>query len=225
MLIERIVPGLWRLAVLPPDIINAYVAGDVLIDSGGRFGGRRLVRALGEQTIRAHALTHAHFDHQGSSHFVCERLGIPLWCGAGDRSAIESGDLTPLLPRPTSSVARLGQMLGGPPHPVSRSLTDGEEVGGFTVVATPGHTPGHLSFWRARDRVLIVGDVIFHRNPVTLRKGLAEPFAFATFDPGLNRASARRLAALEPRIVCFGHGAVLAPGRQFCDYIAALPRD
>jgi glyoxylase-like metal-dependent hydrolase (beta-lactamase superfamily II) len=106
---------------------------------------------------------------------------------------------------------------------VTRVLTDGDEVGDLTVIETPGHTPGHLAFWRERDRVLILGDVLFHRNPVTYRAGLTEPFRFATFDPSANRESARRLAALEPRVVCFGHGAPLTDVARFQDFVADLP--
>jgi glyoxylase-like metal-dependent hydrolase (beta-lactamase superfamily II) len=112
--------------------------------------------------------------------------------------------------------------MAGPGHPVARVLADGDEVGGFIVIESPGHTPGHLAFWRERDRVLILGDVLFHRNPATFRAGLAEPFEFATFDPSANRESARRLAALEPEVVCFGHGEPLTDGARFQEFVAGL---
>ena len=200
MLVEQVAPDLWRLALMPHDLLNAYLAGDVLIDSGGRLATQRLLAALEGRTVRAHALTHAHFDHQGSSHAVCERLGIPLWCGAGDRAAMESGNLVSILPGKHAMLAWVALVLGGAAHPVSRVLVEGDEVGGFAVLETPGHTPGHLAYWRERDRVLILGDVLFNRNPLTRRVGLAEPFAPGTFDRPANRAAARRLAALEPQV-------------------------
>jgi glyoxylase-like metal-dependent hydrolase (beta-lactamase superfamily II) len=204
-------------------VLNVYVAGDVLIDAGARFTSRRLIAALQSHPITVHALTHAHFDHQGGSHAVCEAIGAPLWCGAGDRDAAETGDWTRLLPRPDGWMARLFRRLTGPGHPVTRVLTDGDEVGDLTVIEAPGHTPGHLAFWRERDRVLILGDVLFHRSPVTRRAGLTEPFRFATQDPSANRESARRLAALQPRVVCFGHGAPLTDVARFQDFVANLP--
>ena len=91
------------------------------------------------------------------------------------------------------------------------------------MIPAPGHTPGHLAFWRESDRVLVLGDVLFHRNPLTLRKGLTEPFRFATHDPDRNRESARRLAAREPDVVCFGHGEPLRRPEAFAAYVAALP--
>lgn len=219
---EQVAPGVTRLALMPLDAFNAYVLGDVLVDSGGRMAGKRLVATLSDMTLTGHALTHAHFDHQGSSHLVCEHFGIPLWCGAGDRAAAETGDQTLILPHPDSWLARVSQSLAGPGHPVARTLVDGDEVGGFTVIETPGHTPGHLAFWRESDRVLILGDVLFHRNPMTLRKGLAEPFGWATFDPAMNRTSARKLAALAPAVVCFGHGQPLRDARQFAEFVSRL---
>ena len=76
----------------------------------------------------------------------------------------------------------------------------------------------HLVYEGARG----LGDVLFHRNPVTLRAGLTAPFQFATFDPAANRASARKLASLRPEIVCFGHGAPLADGTLFGAFVAQL---
>lgn len=219
-----VAPDLWRFALQGSDVLNVYLAGDVLIDAGTPSAGRKLVAALRPHAVGAHALTHAHFDHQGSSHTVCQAFGVPLWCGAGEREATETGDPTRLLPRPDGWVASLSRRLAGPGQPVERVLAEGDRVGEFTVVETPGHTPGHLAFWRERDRVLILGDVLFHRNPVTRRFGLREPFGLATQEPSVNRDSARKLAALEPAIVCFGHGPPLTEGARFTEFVAGLQR-
>ncbi|MBT8478688.1 MAG: MBL fold metallo-hydrolase [Gemmatimonadetes bacterium] len=217
-----VAPDLWQFALQRPDVLNVYLAGDVLIDAGMPSTSRQLIGALKAHQVGAHALTHAHFDHQGGSHAVCESFGVPMWCGAGDREAAETGDWTRLLPRPDGWMARLAHRLAGPGHPVARVLADGDRVGDFTVIETPGHTPGHLAFWRERDRILILGDVLFHRNPATRRSGLREPFGFATRDPAVNRESARRLAALEPLVVCFGHGEPLTDVARFQEFVSSL---
>jgi glyoxylase-like metal-dependent hydrolase (beta-lactamase superfamily II) len=204
--------------------MNAYVLGDVLVDSGTRWAAGKLLRALRGHTIAAHVVTHAHFDHQGASHAVCQNLGIPLWCGDGDRSALESGDLNRVLPPARPLLVQLSRMLGGPAHPVERTLREGDEVGGFTVIETPGHTPGHLAFWRESDAALVLGDVLFHRNPVTMRLALQEPFRLATVDPGQNRESARKLADLRPAVICFGHGPPLRDGELFARFVSGLGR-
>lgn len=222
---EEVLPGLLRLSLDPFDIVNVYLLGDVLVDSGPSFTTKRLLKALEGLEIAGHALTHVHFDHRGASRTVCERLGVPLWCGKGDRTALESGDFTLIMPNPRSWFARLAQRIGGPPQPVSRTLREGDEVGGFTVIETPGHTPGHLSFWRERDRALVLGDVLFHRNPMTLRRALQEPFNQATYNPSQNRESARKVATLHPAVICFGHGRPLLGSEAFSRYVAGLRSD
>jgi hydroxyacylglutathione hydrolase len=66
-----------------------YLAGEVLIDAGTSGDRRRILSQLAGRTVSAHALTHAHPDHFGSSHAVCEALGIPLWCGERDAKVVE----------------------------------------------------------------------------------------------------------------------------------------
>jgi hydroxyacylglutathione hydrolase len=213
-----VAPGLRRWSPVPLDLVNVYLLDDVLVDAGSKAQAFRLLRALRGQRVAAHALTHGHFDHQGSSHAVCRALGVPLWCGEGEREAMESGDSASLYPRPDELLPRIARRLAGPAHPVDRVLREGDTVGGFTVLETPGHTPGHLAFWRESDRVLVLGDVVFHRDPVTFRRGLRYPYRFLVYDYELNAASARRMAALEPALVCFGHGSPLRDGAAFAAF-------
>jgi len=88
--VKQLADGLHLLRGLPPNAINVYLAEDVLIDAATRQGERRIMRQLRDRTVTAHALTHAHPDHQGASHAICERLQIPLWCGRGDVPAMET---------------------------------------------------------------------------------------------------------------------------------------
>ena len=90
-MVEQIAPGLTRISLARVDIVNAYVLGDVLIDSSLRTHRVKLLRAREGRTLSAHAITHAHADHQGSSHhasarrlaalepeLVCFGHGLPL---------------------------------------------------------------------------------------------------------------------------------------------------
>ena len=88
----------------------------------------------------------------------------------------------------------------------------------------PGHSPGHVAYWRESDRVLIAGDVLNGMNLITGIPGLHEPPNAFTTDPAQNRESARRLAALEPSLVVFGHGPPLRDTRKFVDFVNGLPR-
>jgi hydroxyacylglutathione hydrolase len=204
---KQLAAGVQMLAGFPPNAINCYLVEDVLVDAGTRHQARSILRQLRGHRLSSHALTHAHGDHQGSSHAVCEALGIPLWCGTADVEATESGRVYDAMPNQRSPWVRIyRRIFPGPGHPVARALKEADEVAGFTVLETPGHSAGHVSFWRESDRTLICGDVFTNMDTITGIPGLHEPKPFFTPDPARNRASMRKLAALEPALVCFGHG-------------------
>ena len=104
-------------------------------------------------------------------------------------------------------VAGIAGMLSArwPPHPVraTRLVQDGDEIGGgWIAVATPGHTPGHTSYFHPGLRTLIAGDALG-----SIRKGqMRAPQPMFTEDNEVAARSVRRLAELEPEVICFGHG-------------------
>ncbi len=110
----------------------------------------------------------------------------------------------------------------GPGHRVDRRLAEGDEVAGFTVLDVPGHSAGHIAFWRESDSVLILGDVLTNIHVLTGLPGLHEPKPYLTPDPERNRRSAKRLAELEPQLV-LGHGAPLRDTRKFVEFVERLP--
>jgi hydroxyacylglutathione hydrolase len=218
--VKQLAVGLHQLSGFPPNAINVYLMGDVLVDAGTRHSERRILRQLRGQRVTAHALTHAHPDHQGASRAVCDRLGIPLWCGEHDVRAMETGDFG----QSDHWVNRLiDRVWAGPPRTVDRALHEGDEVGGFSVIDVPGHSAGHVAFWRESDRSLVVGDVLNNMNVLTGVPGLHEPKEIFTLDPARNRESARRVAELEPALVCFGHGPPLRNPRKLSEFVARIP--
>ncbi len=221
---KQLADDVYQLSGFPPNAINAYLVGDVLIDAATRQARRRIMRQIAGRTLSAHALTHAHPDHQGSSHAICERLDIPLWCGQADVPAMETAGAIRNPKAPGWLNAIQARTWTGPPHPVSRALREGDEVAGFTVLETPGHSAGHVSFWRESDRTLIVGDVLGNMHFITGMPGLHLPPDMFTPDPAPNRESARRLAELRPALACFGHGAPLRDPGKLADFVARLPQ-
>ena len=204
---QQIAEDVWQLPLAPREAVNAYLIGDLLVDAGMATSGGGIVKALQGRTVAAHTITHAHNDHVGGSRTVVDALGVPFWAPSGDAEAVERG-------RPAAADNALKPLVGTLGRfkalTVARRLQDGDEVSsGFVVVDSPGHSPGHIAFWRERDRVLVCGDVWFNMLLPRPTPGLREPFAFATPDPARNRASMRRLVELEPAIACFGHGPVL----------------
>jgi hydroxyacylglutathione hydrolase len=220
---KQLAEDVYLLDGRPPNAINVYLIGDVLLDAGTRQAERRIMRQIAGRSLRAHALTHAHPDHQGSSHAICERLGLPLWCGQGDVPAMETPGGIAASQAPGWINAFQRRFWTGPPHPVARALVEGDELAGFTVLETPGHSRGHLAYWRESDRVLILGDVLNNVNVRTGIPGLHEPPDVFTPDPVRNRVSARRLAELRPRLTCFGHGAPLRDPGKLADFAARMP--
>src|SRR5437588_4188635 len=197
--------------------------GDVLIDAGSRHAAKRILSQLRGRTVTAHALTHAHPDHQGSTHEVCETLGIPLWCGERDADAAEDGRVMERQPKHPINVL-IGLAFPGPGHPVAQRLREGDDVAGFSVLDTPGHSAGHVSLWREADRTLICGDVFTNIDTLTGIPGLHEPKRFFSPDPARNRESMRRLADLNPALVLFGHGRPLRDGRRLGELVARVAR-
>ena len=210
---KELADGVFQLDGTPPDGINVYILGDVLVDAGTVFDKGRILKQIKGRELSAHALTHAHIDHYGASKAVCEEHGIPFWCGADDAEAVEAGKM----------VGPGGLMLPCcPALPVGKRLVEGDEVAGFKVLDTPGHSPGHVSYWRESDKTLVCGDVMWGFNPFMLRGDIREPFGAFSPDPKLNRESARRLAALEPALVCFGHGPPLRDPAKFAAAVGKL---
>ena len=220
---KQLADGVWQLSGFPPNAINVYLLEDVLIDASTRYATRRILRNLEGHTLSAHALTHAHPDHQGASHAICERYGVPFWVGEKDVPAAENPDLIGER-QPDHFMAQLfARTMTGPGRGVDRALREGDEVAGFRVLDTPGHSAGHVAFWRESDRVLVLGDVLNSADVYTLLPGLREPRGYFTPDPAENRRSARRLGALEPTLVLFGHGPAVRDTRKFVEFCSSLP--
>lgn len=217
----EVAPEVFLLKCTPNYLINVYLIGDVLLDAGTRMAQQGLLRQLKGRTLSAHILTHVHPDHQGASSAVCTHFHVPLWCGSGDATAMETGDMHAQIPR--HAITRLQDVFWtGPGYPVDKALHEGDEVAGFTVIETPGHSPGHVSYWREKDKVLILGDVATNLDFLTMRTRLGEPPRMFTLDIQQNRRSCLKLADLNPRLVLFGHGKPLLDGAQFTEFAQRL---
>jgi hydroxyacylglutathione hydrolase len=222
--VKEVADRVWQLNGFPPHAINVYLVDDVLVDAGTRHAGRRILRQLKGVDVSAHAITHAHPDHQGSSKEVCETLGIPFWVSEDDADAAERPELIAER-QPDHPVAQFfARTMSGPGRRVDRRLREGDEVAGFMVLDVPGHSAGHVALWRESDRVLIAGDVVGSQHFLTGIRGMHEPPPFLSADPERNRESARRLATLEPALTLFGHGPPLRDTKKLVDFVDGLPR-
>ena len=82
---EELAPGVWHLEGRPRWLFNVYLIGDVVIDAAIRASRRRILRELEGHAVAAHALTHAHPDHNGASKAICETFERALLGGGGRR--------------------------------------------------------------------------------------------------------------------------------------------
>lgn len=189
--------------------VNAYLVreedGFTLVDTTLPRAANSLIAAAKQAgaPIRRIALTHGHGDHVGSIDGLKEQLGgevqvmlpeLDARILAGDRAFVE-GKLTGSWPKLKTA-------------PDVR-LAPGDRVGSLEVIASPGHSPGHVAFLDTRDRTLIAGDVFTSIGGVAVSSHFYPRFplaAMATWDKPRDLQSARELRALNPTMLVVGHG-------------------
>lgn len=167
------------------------------------------------------ALTHAHPDHWGAAPALSASLGIPVACHHEDadvvtgRAAAGSG-----LP------FRLGKLVleGGTCANVVR-LGEGDMVGDFRVVHAPGHSDGHVVYFRDSDGLAVAGDLFNTMDMWTRRVRLAEPPHNLSVDAAENRRSIRKLVDLKPSLVLLGHGPALRDMSLLAEFATLIPTD
>lgn len=202
--------------------VNAYLVreddGFTLVDSMIPGSAARIIeaarRAGGE--IRRLAFTHGHGDHVGSLDALKQALGSEV------EVLIPEGDERVL----AGETDKPGK--GSWPKVKTRAdvrLQAGDRVGSLEVVATPGHSPGHVAFLDTRDRAVIAGDVFTSIGGLAVSNHFHLPFPFAwmaTWDKDLDLQSAKALRALDPSVIAVGHGGpVKSPAAAMDKAIAA----
>jgi glyoxylase-like metal-dependent hydrolase (beta-lactamase superfamily II) len=206
-------PNLWQLTRL--FAFNSYLVreadGLTLIDTN--LGGSaddiiRAAQSIGLPIGRI-ALTHAHGDHVGSLDEVTALLPEAEVAFSGRTAEFLQGKL---VLRPEEPQARLRGSFVERTTQANRLLNPGDKLGSLRVMATPGHSPDHISFYDERDGTLIAGDA-FQTQAGTAVAGITRwlfPFpAMATWHLPTALESAVSLLDLNPSRMAVGHGRVL----------------
>jgi glyoxylase-like metal-dependent hydrolase (beta-lactamase superfamily II) len=189
---------------------------------------------------RAIVLTHGHFDHVSSAGELADRWDVPIWAHPLEFPYLTGKEeypapnphaggglmslLAPIYPRgPIDLGSRLRALPFGEMSPI-----EVPDLPGWQILHTPGHTPGHVSFFRPEDKTLMVGDAFCTTKPESFfEAALAQqveihgPPAYFTSDWESARKSVQRLAELRPAVVAPGHGKPLG-GRDVAEALRAL---
>jgi glyoxylase-like metal-dependent hydrolase (beta-lactamase superfamily II) len=240
--LSEVAPGVHGLRIIFVNVFTiASGNGWVLVDAGvpgtgAYIRGWAKKNFSSQERPSAIILTHAHFDHVGALKDLAEDWDVPVYL---HRDEIPHITGKAKYPPPDASVG--GGLMAimsplysrGPVDIGARARVlpeDGTipQLDGWRWIHTPGHTDGHVSFFRDSDRTLLVGDAFCTTKPeafmtaaVTQTPELHGPPAYFTPDWKSARQSVQKLAALRPQIIAPGHGQAIA-GQDAADRLAQM---
>jgi glyoxylase-like metal-dependent hydrolase (beta-lactamase superfamily II) len=191
-----------------------------------------------EVAPKAILLTHGHFDHVGGIIELIEQWQVPVYAHelelpylTGQKNypepdgSVEGGliaKMSPLFPNDAINLTDHVQAFGE--NGQIPGLSD------WKWIHTPGHTPGHVSFYREEDRTLIAGDafVTVRQDSLykvfTQKQEISGPPRYFTTDWQAAWNSVKTLEALKPSTAITGHGLPMS-GEVLRKGLAELSRD
>lgn len=238
--VTRLAPDVYGVGPWGFTQTNVYLVRSgsswVLIDAGWASDGPRIEQAaqavLGRVRPAAILLTHCHPDHSGAAGGLARRWGCPVWMhprelpiATGDFAAMRAWpgpmDRWAILPMMSAIGRRQREavLARGSLGDVARTFLPGADVPAlpdWECIASPGHTPGHISYLRRSDRVLVSGDALCTlridsvRGLLLQRPGLSGPPWYTTWNRTAAAESAARLIQLQPAVIASGHGTPLS---------------
>jgi len=227
-----VAPGVWGRKDL---FVNFYMIQDqasgswALVDAGLKWSAAKIKSMASElfgkdSRPAAIILTHGHFDHVGALQKLIEEWQVPVYA-----HYLELPYLTGKSPYPPADPSVGGGLMSTmswayPTGPIDvkdyiHKLPDDNTIPGFPewkYIHTPGHSPGHVSLFRERDKVLIAGDAFVTTKAesaiyaLSHLKALSGPPKYFTCNWGAAKQSVMKLTALDPDTAATGHGKPMA---------------
>lgn len=242
----EVLPDLYSHTV---QIVNICLVGDpdrkdfVLVDAGMPESADEIISVTEERfgantPPKAIILTHGHFDHVGAIVELIKYWNVPVYAHelelpylTGKKkypepdATVEGGMVAKMSPMFPNEPVQLGDHVQALP-------ADGHVPGmpEFKWIHTPGHTEGHISLFRERDRALIAGDAFITVKQEYLYKVLTQeqeisgPPRYLTPDWKAAKESVKTLEALKPSVAVTGHGLPMA-GEMLAKSLDKLARE
>ncbi|MGM8215366.1 MBL fold metallo-hydrolase [Bacillaceae bacterium W0354] len=212
-------------------IVNITLVGEpgsdefVLVDAGMPESADEIIEVVEERfgegaRPKAIILTHGHFDHVGAIIELVHQWDVPVYAHqeeipflTGQKkypepdATVEGGMIAKMSPMFPNEPIDLGDHVEVLPNDYSVP-----HMPGFKWFHTPGHSPGHVSFFREHDRALIAGDAFVTVKQDELYKVFTQDFEFngppryLTDNWLAAKQSVEKLAALKPLVAVTGHG-------------------
>ncbi len=224
LVVEAVTDDVWclrRRSYLTCSYLLRRDDGLVLVDTGMDSEARDVEVGLGAvggdwADLVGIVLTHWHNDHAAGAMVAQQRSGAPVYCGAAELPYVRRktrrpgwvGAVGDRWPERGPLVLVKGLLTNAPRNAVAEPIEigDGGLVAGLEIVATPGHTPGHLSVWDPGNRVLFSGDAL-----AVVSGSIRHMARSVTPDRPTAKASMARLLDLEPAVICPGHRGAIRP--------------
>jgi glyoxylase-like metal-dependent hydrolase (beta-lactamase superfamily II) len=210
-------------------LFNMYLVREsdsfTLIDTGLAGSAPRVMEAahrIAAEPIERLLLTHAHGDHIGSLDKLAAALGrADVAIGRREARLLPNKPAQDRSLNPSEPQCKVKGSFPGAETAPTHLLEDGELYGSLRALATPGHTPGHMSYFDERDGTLYAGDALVTVGGKVHVSGFG-PWYFplpsmATWHRPTALASAKRLLELPVRRYAAGHGRLVEGGRELLD--------
>ena len=204
--------------LIPGVMANSYLLVDpdglTIVDTGMPYSEKRTLEYISRlgrsaRDIRRILITHADLDHYGCLSALQTASGARTYASRVEASAIAAGKSSRPVNRSVGRFQRfmiimMGKLLIARPTQVDENPQEGQilpVLGGLQVVETPGHAPGHLSYYAPSAGILFCGDSMRSDG-----RGFRGSRSRNNWDQVMAEASVRKQKELGARVVCPGHG-------------------